>query len=133
MIISFKNLKRLGVSGMTIFPIIFLRSKELKNDVRIINHERIHIRQQVEMLVIPFYIIYLIEYLIGRLKYKSHFEAYLNISFEREAFINDGNLDYLRNRKPWCWTHYIKIDNKHETKELWNTTRKSIKNRTGIK
>lgn len=133
MVIIFKNLKRLGVSGMTIFPIIFLRSKELKNDVRIMNHERIHIRQQVEMLVIPFYIIYLIEYIFGRLKYKSHFEAYLNISFEREAFINDVNLDYLIKRKPWCWSHYIKIDNNHKTKVLWNTTRKSIKNRTGIK
>ena len=129
MIIIFKNLKRLGVSGMTIFPIIFLRSKELKNDIRVMNHERIHIRQQIEMLVIPFYIIYLIEYLIGRLKYKNHFEAYLNISFEREAFINDRNLAYLKVRKFWEWARYIKIGNNYELNELWISTRKSIKKR----
>lgn len=127
MIIILKQLKRIGVSGMTLYPIIFLKSKELKHDVRIMNHERIHIRQQIEMLVIPFYIIYLIEYLIGRIKYKSHFEAYLNISFEREAFINDGNLAYLKDRKFWEWTRFIKIENNYELNELWISTRKSIK------
>lgn len=128
MVIILKKLKYLGVSGMTLYPVIFLRSEELKHDVRIMNHERIHLRQQIEMLVIPFYIIYLIEYLFGWLKYKSHFEAYLNISFEREAFMNDRNLAYLKDRKLWRWARYIRIENKYELNELWMSTRKSIIN-----
>ena len=127
MVIILKKLKRFGVSGMTLYPIIFLRSKDLKHDIRIMNHERIHIRQQIEMLVLPFYIIYLIEYLFGRLKYKSHFEAYLNISFEREAFINHNNLKYLKVRNFWEWTRYIRINNNFEIKELWINARKAIK------
>ena len=133
MVVILKKLKLIGVSGMTLYPIIFLRSKELKKDIRIMNHERIHLRQQIEMLVIPFYIIYLTEYLFGRLKHKSHFETYLNISFEREAFINDENLAYLKVRKLWCWTRYINIENNQKLKELWISTRESIKNRAGIK
>ncbi len=117
MVVILKKLKRLGVSGMTLYPIIFLRSKELKSDIRIMNHERIHIRQQIEMFIIPFYLIYLIEYLFGLIKHKNHFEAYLNISFEREAFMNHGNLEYLKVRKFWEWTRYIKIENRNEMKE----------------
>ena len=34
--------------------------------------------------------------------------AYKNISFEREAYQNQGDLDYLSNRKHYNWFSYIK-------------------------
>jgi len=71
------------------------------------NHERIHIRQQVELLVLPFYIVYLIEYAFGLIKYRNRMNAYMNISFEREAYKYDSDLDYLKKRKLWGWRMFI--------------------------
>jgi len=67
-----------------------------------INHEKIHWYQQVEMLIVPFYIWYLVEFLIRRVSHKKN-DAYLGILFEREAFANQDNLTYLQTRKPYAW------------------------------
>jgi len=37
-----------------------------------------------------------------------HYRVYANISFEREAYQNEGNSSYLRNRKLWTFLHYLK-------------------------
>jgi hypothetical protein len=65
-----------------------------------INHEKIHWRQQIEMLIIPFYLWYFMEWII-RL-----FNDY-KISFEKEAYDNDDNLEYLETRKRFSWIKYI--------------------------
>jgi hypothetical protein len=106
-VIIIPQIKHLGISGITLFPFIILRDKHLKLDKRIMNHERIHIRQQVELLVLPFYVLYLIEYAIGLIKYRNRFSAYMNISFEKEAYKNDSDLDYLKDRKWWAWRRFI--------------------------
>ena len=71
------------------------------------NHERIHIRQQLELLILPFYVLYLIEFAIGIFKYKNRLNAYLNISFEREAYKHDFDLNYLKCRNWWAWKDFI--------------------------
>jgi len=106
MIIIIPQIRYLGISGITLFPFIILRDKDLKQDKRILNHERIHIRQQVELLILPFYLLYLIEFGIGLIKYKNRQTAYINISFEREAFKHDADLNYLSERKLWAWRKY---------------------------
>ena len=63
----------------------------------LINHERIHLRQQLELLVILFYIIYLAELV----RLKNHQAAYLAIRFKKEAYQNETNLNYLDQRKSW--------------------------------
>jgi len=95
--------KRLPAYAMAIYPFIIFKSKDLKNNKRLVNHEKIHFLQQLELLVIFFYILYLLHYIYNLLKYKNHSKAYLNICFEREAFANDGNLNYLKERKPYSW------------------------------
>lgn len=90
------------VTAITLWPFIVCKYKEGKTDETLINHERIHLRQQVELLVIPFYLIYLLEYFFLLIKYKNHAQAYLAISFEKEAYQNDANLDYRKNRKFWA-------------------------------
>lgn len=96
------------VRGIAIYPFIFYKHKELRKNKAFINHESIHIRQQFELLILPFYIWYFVEYGIRLIQYKGNQnEAYLNISFEREAYANEDNLDYLKNRKFWSFTLYL--------------------------
>ena len=77
-------------------------------DKYIINHERIHTAQQKELLFIPFYIIYVIEWLVRLAQYRNWRDAYINISFEREAYRNGNNLHYLSCRKRYAWTSYLR-------------------------
>jgi hypothetical protein len=58
------------------------------------------------MLVLPFFIIYLTEFLLGYFKYKNWHLAYRNISFEREAYANEKDLCYLKQRSFWRFLKY---------------------------
>lgn len=94
-------------AGIALWPNILLKSKASKEDAIFLNHERIHLKQQIEMLVIPFYVWYVLEFLVRLFYYKNSQKAYLNISFEREAYKQQSNLNYLKNRKFWAFTKYI--------------------------
>ena len=63
-----------------------------------INHERIHNAQMRELLWIPFYILYVLEWLWLLVRYRDPHKAYLNISFEREAYRHGHDLGYLKRR-----------------------------------
>lgn len=93
---------------MTIFPFIIFKKRVYKQDAVLINHERIHIKQQLELLIFPFYLFYGTNYLINRLKKQDHYTAYRNIMFEKEAFTNEANFAYLKNRKLFAWLKYTK-------------------------
>ncbi len=97
-IIVSKFFVRKGYAAMAVFPFIFFRKREYINPIRL-NHEKIHLRQQVELLIVFFYLWYLIDYLIGLIKYKNHRKAYLNIVFEKEAYRYQSDLEYLKHRK----------------------------------
>jgi hypothetical protein len=99
MIVVIKYLIPKNYSGLTIFPFIFLRNKKNINDVFLLNHEKIHLKQQIELLWIFFFVWYFIEYCIRMYQYKNHEFAYKNISFEKEAYKNEHNLNYLKSRK----------------------------------
>lgn len=77
-------------------------------DKYVANHERIHTAQMRELLFIPFYLLYLIEYIIRLVQYRDHHTAYMNISFEREAYAHDKDLSYLSSRKHFAWRHYLR-------------------------
>lgn len=70
-----------------------------------IRHESIHARQMWEMLVIGFYLWYFIEWIVRLFMPGS---AYRNISFEREAYGNQDNVEYLKQRKLFAWIKYLK-------------------------
>ena len=55
-------------------------------DKYVINHELIHTAQQKELLYIPFYIIYLIEWLIRFCQCGSWKKAYMNILLSDKTF-----------------------------------------------
>lgn len=77
-------------------------------DKYVVNHERIHTAQQRELLFVPFYIIYLIEWLIRLLQYRHWKQAYYNISFEREAYANGNDLTYLDRRRHYAFLNYLR-------------------------
>lgn len=101
-------IKKFGIVGITLYPFILFSSKKSLYDVHIVNHEEIHIKQQIELLVVFFYLIYLIEYVIGLIKFKNKLLAYKNISFEIEAYDNEYNLEYLKSRKIYSSFSYFK-------------------------
>lgn len=120
-----------GYQAITIWPLIFARksAKWLKDYVE--NHEKIHLAQQLEVILISlaiiaftvcifgiswwwlllslavYYTLYGMEYMIRHLAYGSPKEAYRNISFEQEAYMNERDIQYLRDRKPFAWVKYI--------------------------
>lgn len=90
---------------MALWPFILLAMP--RPSARLLNHERIHLRQQLELLILPFYVWYGLEYLWRRLRSGSHDAAYRAISFEREAYAHDADPGYLRRRRFWAFLKYI--------------------------
>ena len=107
MIIVCQNLlTKMKINGVTLFPFIISRRKDFKTNKILVNHEKIHIRQQLELLIIFFYIWYVIEYYYWYIKLKNKHLAYRNISFEREAYAMEEDLNYLETRKLWSFWKY---------------------------
>jgi hypothetical protein len=96
-----------GYRGLTVFPFVFVKNRSDMSNELFINHERIHLRQQLEMLVIPFLIWYSIEFLVRLIQFKNWHLAYQNSSFEREAYAIEKDLDYLKTRSFWKFGNYI--------------------------
>ncbi len=95
----------LWVDGLALYPFVILKSPN--PSASLLNHERIHLRQQLEMGLLLFYVWYVLEFLLRYVKYKNKYLAYRNISFEREAYNHDEHLDYLKGRKFWNFWKYI--------------------------
>ncbi len=93
--------------GMAIYPFILLQKKQSREDKVLINHEKIHLRQQLELLVLPFYMLYFINYLYNLISMLNHQAAYRNIIFEKEAYDHEKDLDYLAKRKPYSFLNYL--------------------------
>jgi hypothetical protein len=106
-LILFKYLTPRGFRGLTFFPFVFIKNKEDVLDKVFVNHEKIHLRQQIELLVIPFYVWYGIEFLIRWIITKDKNVAYRNISFEKEAYTNEKDLNYIESRSFWKFLNYF--------------------------
>jgi hypothetical protein len=109
-----------GYKCINLFGILFAR-KKAKIDEVTINHESIHSRQFVELMALSavvliiiqwwliffapfaFYVWYAIEWLV-RL---SKGNAYRSISFEREAYTNENDMEYLSNRRHLAFIKYL--------------------------
>lgn len=124
MIIKYIKLpKYFKFTAITLFPFIFI-GREYKGYFNknpdeyktLIRHEGIHYKQALELLIIPFYLWYLIEWAIRLVQYrnartiygkKDWKAAYRNISFEREAYCNDTKPAYLKTRKRFASFKYL--------------------------
>ena len=95
-----------GYAALFFFGILFVRKNSIISKTTI-RHEKIHEKQCIEMLGIFFYLFYILEWLFKLAKYKDTKKAYYNISFEREAYKNQSDLNYLNTRKWYSWVKYI--------------------------
>ena len=98
-----------GFISMAFCPWIFIREDKKKKYTSTVNrHEMTHILQQIGTLWILFFVVYVLEWLI-----KIPFcnfntaKAYRSVSFEQEAFANQGNVKYNKERKHYAWVKYI--------------------------
>ena len=82
-----------GFNAITHWPFVFYKV----DNPTMRRHENIHGKQQLEMLIILFYVCYFIEWI---------FRGYRKISFEQEAYENQNNKNYKR--KAFAWLKYLK-------------------------
>ena len=106
-LIVFKYLTPKGFRGITFYPFVILADKNDGLNPVVVNHESIHIRQQLEMLIIPFFIWYGLEFVYRWVQYKDRHKGYRNISFEREAYTNEKDLYYLKQRSFWKFLRFV--------------------------
>ncbi|MFH6603598.1 hypothetical protein ACEZ3G_08935 [Maribacter algicola] len=107
MVLVFKHFFYKNYVGLSLWPFIFLKNDALKNDAVLVNHEKIHLKQQQELLILPFYVLYIFEWLLRSLYYLDSYRAYQNISFEREAYQNERNLNYTSERRTFGFLKYL--------------------------
>ena len=74
-----------GFHAITLFPVVFYRDGRLTP--REVRHETVHLWQQALLLVVPFYVLYLLFWLVGLLRYRDSNRAYREIPFERSAYL----------------------------------------------
>ena len=73
-------------------------------------HETIHYLQQRELLMVVQWVLYGLFHIIGLIRYRDGQTAYYENPFEREAYANDENPNYLKERKPYAWINYLRGD-----------------------
>lgn len=83
-----------GIVGVVVLGFVFVKQDiherpEIEQAI-ILNHERIHVQQSLELGIIPFYLWYAIEAI---------FRGYDENRFEKEAYKHEADLNYLKNRK----------------------------------
>lgn len=89
--------------AISFFVFVFCSGLLNKKTLR---HETIHYLQQKEMLFIGQWFLYAFYYLSGLLKYRDAWIAYRMNPFEREAYENDENINYLDSRRRFAWKNY---------------------------
>lgn len=101
-----------GFVAINLFGIVFVRKDyefiSVADYQRMLVHEGIHTKQMQELLYLPFYVWYLLEWLVRLMMYRDRHKAYRNISFEREAYANQHKWDYNKWRKRYAFLKYIK-------------------------
>lgn len=107
-IVCQKLLKNTKINGITLYPFILIKNIEDQHNNILLNHEKIHLRQQLELLIIFFYLWYITEYFIHLFRYQNRQRAYMAISFEREAYANERDFEYLKSRSAWSFFRYFK-------------------------
>ena len=113
-----------GYKAINLFGVLFVKNNAKIDDVTI-NHEGIHSKQFIELMILfavatvfirwwlplfsPlfFYVWYIVEWLIHLIRFRSADIAYRRISFEREAYTNQGDVNYLPKRTWFSFLNYI--------------------------
>lgn len=95
--------------AMTVFPFIFVRKDRRGRYTSTVHrHEKTHALQQRELLLLPFLVLYGLEWIIKLpLCRFDRQRAYRSISFEQEAYATQNEIDYNMIRRNYAWRKYI--------------------------
>lgn len=106
-----------GFMAMNLYGTLFIRKEfkerwesryTKKTRDRILNHESIHSAQAHDFCKINwigytiFYIVYRLLWIVEIIR-PPYNKAYKDVCFEKEAYINEDDLNYLKTRKKWSW------------------------------
>jgi len=93
---------------LCVWPFLFVSPAEPRPlPPEVLNHERIHARQQLEMGWVFFFVWYGLEFLVRWVQYRDRLKAYRVLSHEKEAYQHEGVPGYLKVRKPYAWRKYL--------------------------
>lgn len=106
-IISNKLLPVKGFQAINLFGILLVRRECMPLAEESLNHEKIHTSQMKELGYVFFYLIYITEWIYESFRAKNLMKGYYNISFEREAYLNQNDINYLLNKKKWSFIRYL--------------------------
>lgn len=94
--------------GFSFLIFIFIdKTLDKEEYQRTLLHEKLHFYQQLELLFVGMWLLYLVNYAINRVKYDNHDDAYRNIIWELEAEAMNGNPKYLSRRRIWKVFKYL--------------------------
>lgn len=111
----------INIFALTLWPFIIC-SGELDEVVE--NHESIHIEQYNDLFVLGFLALYCFDYVHGLIKYRNDLsglspfgrpylslgdKAYYMTRAEQEAYANEQDKDYLKNRIRYEWVWKYKV------------------------
>lgn len=92
--------------AITIFPFVFYNGEPLR--AQELRHETVHLWQQLVLLILPFYLLYLLFWLYGLIKFRNHDRAYMSIPFERSAYELESEIKLSPRRCMFHWISKIK-------------------------
>ena len=92
--------------AITIFPFIFYNGMKL--DESEMRHEMVHLRQQIALVILPFYLLYLLFWLSNLVRYRDKDLAYRNIPFERSAYCLENQQSVTPLRQSFHWLCCLK-------------------------
>lgn len=96
--------------GISLLGVFVFRS-DMRLDDDVVRHETIHFYQQREWLFLPFFVVYVAEFVYHLVRQRNWMRAYRAISFEREAYAHEHDAGYLK-RRP-LWANYRKSKNRN--------------------
>lgn len=95
--------------ALTVYPFIFVRKDQRgKYTSTAFRHEKTHALQQRELLLLPFLVLYGLEWIVKMplCRFDRH-RAYRSISFEQEAYATQREIDYNMIRSSYAWRKYV--------------------------
>ena len=94
----------IDIWAINLGPFVWCKGTLSENDKR---HETIHYQQQLELLFVGQWLLYLLFWLWNMVVFRNGVVAYMNNPFEVEAYMNDKKEGYLVTRKRYAWAEHV--------------------------
>ena len=98
-------LSPIDIGAISLLGFVFCKTK-ISASLR--RHETIHFQQQLELLFVGFFALYLFFWFVSLIRCRDGAKAYHEIPFEREAYYNQYASNYLETRKRYSWARYVR-------------------------